>query len=259
MPLTRCGDRETACGAAASLLVNHKCGAFHERHHARTRRGAQSEATSSGVAPPRRDGLVQRCVISRGNLLLQVGCGGRSGDAHTGADPQRRDTIPKTHGHRSSPFGCPSTHSVRCFLSASPLATRQVSRIKLVLSGSFNPLHDGHVQLLKRAAEVVRLPASSFEEGVQAFEICTANVDKAPIDVEQLMARVEAFVAVRAPLVVTCDEQTFVQKAEVRARSLTDKQAEARGGGASPALRLSCFALGSLQRCHLCWRRRWRW
>ena len=91
----------------------------------------------------------------------------------------------------------------------------QVSRIKLVLPGSFNPLHAAHVQVLQKASAVASLPDSSINDGVSVFEISVANADKGIIDESQLFTRVRDIVATGASLVVTGEEKTFVAKAEV--------------------------------------------
>ncbi|PIA63792.1 hypothetical protein AQUCO_00201254v1 [Aquilegia coerulea] len=59
------------------------------------------------------------------------------------------------------------------------------SERKIILSGSFNPLHDGHLKLLEVATRI--------SEGVPCFEISAINADKPPLTVPQIKERVEQF------------------------------------------------------------------
>lgn len=53
-------------------------------------------------------------------------------------------------------------------------ATKNVSKARLVLSGSFNPLHEGHKELLRQAAQLEGL--DPIED--TCFELSIANADK---------------------------------------------------------------------------------
>lgn len=54
-----------------------------------------------------------------------------------------------------------------------------------ILSGSFNPLHEGHRSLAKAASELV--------EGPVAYELSIANVDKPPLKEEEVRRRIVQF------------------------------------------------------------------
>lgn len=75
----------------------------------------------------------------------------------------------------------------------------------LILSGAFNPLHDGHLGMAHAAAFLTGLPA--------AFELAAVNVDKPPLPAEIILDRMAQFagrytvLASRAP--------TFVEKARL--------------------------------------------
>jgi hypothetical protein len=75
----------------------------------------------------------------------------------------------------------------------------------VLLSGSFNPLHQGHVELLLAAEKVTR------RDGL--LELSVTNVDKPPLDVVEIERRLSQF---KGPFsaVVTC-APTFARKAEL--------------------------------------------
>jgi len=76
---------------------------------------------------------------------------------------------------------------------------------RLLFSGSFNPLHQGHVQLAEVASNQCRHPV--------CMEISLENVDKPPLARDELEHRIEQFRG-RFPVVVT-RAPTFVEKARL--------------------------------------------
>ncbi len=75
----------------------------------------------------------------------------------------------------------------------------------LLLSGAFNPVHEGHLQLAKIASEIVGAPAS--------FDLSVLNADKPPLADEEVRRRLMQFVW-RAPVWLT-RAPTFVEKARL--------------------------------------------
>jgi hypothetical protein len=76
--------------------------------------------------------------------------------------------------------------------------------LKGILSGSFNPRHDGHTQLREVAERQLK--------GTVAYEISIRNVDKPPLDYVSLESRAAQFAD--APLAFT-NAPTFVEKSRV--------------------------------------------
>jgi nicotinamide mononucleotide (NMN) deamidase PncC len=76
---------------------------------------------------------------------------------------------------------------------------------RVLLSGSFNPLHHGHLALADAAARLADAPA--------AFELAVVNADKPPLAHEEVRRRLAAF-AWRAPLWLT-RAPTFTEKAHL--------------------------------------------
>jgi hypothetical protein len=76
-------------------------------------------------------------------------------------------------------------------------------RPKVILPGSFNPMHEGHRRLAEVAARLVGGPA--------AFELSVANVDKPALSAEEVAHRLAQFTW-QAPVWLT-RAPTFVEKA----------------------------------------------
>lgn len=78
-------------------------------------------------------------------------------------------------------------------------------RPKAVLPGAFNPLHEGHRRMSQVAGEILGVPIH--------FELSITNVDKAPLDSEEVSRRVGQF-AVDRTVWITC-APTFVEKSRL--------------------------------------------
>ncbi|CAI0387009.1 unnamed protein product [Linum tenue] len=86
--------------------------------------------------------------------------------------------------------------------SAPPNAER-----KIILPGSFNPLHDGHLKLLEVAT-------SLCGNGYPCFEISAINADKPPLTVSQIKDRVKQFERVGKTVIIS-NQPYFYKKAEL--------------------------------------------
>lgn len=78
---------------------------------------------------------------------------------------------------------------------------------KIILSGSFNPLHNGHLKLLEVATSICG-------DGYPCFEISAINADKPPLTVSQIKDRVKQFGKVGKTVIVS-NQPYFYKKAEL--------------------------------------------
>ncbi len=74
-----------------------------------------------------------------------------------------------------------------------------------LLPGSFNPLHQGHIELAAAAKRVLANPV--------AFELSVVNVDKPPLEAEEIRRRVDQFQGIGT--VVLTRAETFHKKAQL--------------------------------------------
>ncbi|TXG57315.1 hypothetical protein EZV62_018628 [Acer yangbiense] len=78
---------------------------------------------------------------------------------------------------------------------------------KIILSGSFNPLHDGHLKLLEVATSICG-------DGYPCFELSAVNADKPPLTVSQIKDRVKQFGKVGRTVIIS-NQPYFYKKAEL--------------------------------------------
>ncbi|KAI9170463.1 hypothetical protein LWI28_028405 [Acer negundo] len=78
---------------------------------------------------------------------------------------------------------------------------------KIILSGSFNPLHDGHLKLLEVATSI-------SGNGYPCFELSAVNADKPPLTVSQIKDRVKQFGKVGRTVIIS-NQPYFYKKAEL--------------------------------------------
>ncbi|KAL6839881.1 hypothetical protein ACP4OV_029691 [Aristida adscensionis] len=78
---------------------------------------------------------------------------------------------------------------------------------KIILPGSFNPLHDGHLRLLEVAS-------SMCDDGLPFFEISAINADKPPLSVAEVKSRVDQFRKAGKNVIIS-NQPYFYKKAEL--------------------------------------------
>ncbi|XP_047341238.1 uncharacterized protein LOC124944935 [Impatiens glandulifera] len=78
---------------------------------------------------------------------------------------------------------------------------------KIILPGSFNPLHEGHVKLLEVATSICG-------DGHPCFELSAINADKPPLTVSQIKERVKQFEKFGKSVIIS-NQPYFYKKAEV--------------------------------------------
>jgi len=74
----------------------------------------------------------------------------------------------------------------------------------IILAGSFNPLHDGHIKLLRTAEKITGKTG--------AFEISLSNVDKGKLDLVEADNRISQF---KDENLIVCNAQLFIDKAKM--------------------------------------------
>lgn len=75
----------------------------------------------------------------------------------------------------------------------------------VILSGAFNPLHEGHLGMAQAAETLLNQPI--------AFELAAVNVDKPPLPADVILARISQLAGRYAVLV--SDAPTYIQKARL--------------------------------------------
>ncbi|KAJ4830434.1 hypothetical protein Tsubulata_029839 [Turnera subulata] len=99
-------------------------------------------------------------------------------------------------------------HGEICFkvypFSGTPTANEER---KIVLPGSFNPLHDGHLKLLEVATRICG-------NGYPCFEISAVNADKPSLSISQIKDRVKQFEKVGKTVIIS-NQPYFYKKAEL--------------------------------------------
>jgi nicotinic acid mononucleotide adenylyltransferase len=88
-------------------------------------------------------------------------------------------------------------------ISADGEVAENTDQTPIILSGAFNPLHEGHLELAKAAQGLLNLPIT--------FELAARNVDKDPLSPTEVLERMAQF-AGRWP-VVASHAATFLEKA----------------------------------------------
>ncbi|KAK7343426.1 hypothetical protein VNO77_12161 [Canavalia gladiata] len=88
-----------------------------------------------------------------------------------------------------------------------PFANEIRAERKIIMPGSFNPLHDGHIMLMEVATRICG-------DGYPCFEISAVNADKPPLSVSQIKDRVKQFENVGKTIIIS-NQPYFYKKAEL--------------------------------------------
>lgn len=191
-------------GATAALVSDRPRRGEHRFHIALA--NAAGIAHCSGVlAKGRRDRAAEEDLVARAIVLfLAQGCGvaGVSPRSLLDADERFEETVVATsdaidHLVAGALDRLTAQPDGQLLLSAPPPA--------LLLPGSFNPLHPGHLALAQVAEAISQRPL--------AFEISVTNVDKPPLAGETVRQRITQF-AWKSPVELT-RAPTFLQKSRL--------------------------------------------
>ena len=198
------GARLVGLGATAGLVTDRPRKGDHRAHIAVTTE-AGADVCSITLDKGRRDRAGEEDLVARAIVLcLARRCGIAapspasllaSGDRHTEESVVPTDPIDELiAGRLERVTVSPDGHVVSA--AAAP---------RVVLPGSFNPVHAGHLLLAQIAEEIVQAPV--------AFEISVTNVDKPPLSADEVRRRVAQF-AGRARVELT-RAPTFLEKSRL--------------------------------------------
>ena len=191
-------------GATAALVSDRPRRGEH-RFHIAVVNSAGVAHCSGTLAKGRRDRAAEEDLVSRAIVLfLAQGCGVVADSARSmlDADEHFEETVVTTLDSIDQLLAGELDR-----VTAQPDGQLMLSapRSVVLLPGSFNPLHSGHVMLARVAEELSQQPV--------AFEISVTNVDKPPLAGETVRQRLTQF-AWKAPVELT-RAPTFLEKSRL--------------------------------------------
>lgn len=197
------GTDVVGLGATAALVSDRPRRGEH-RFHIAIAASAGVTRCSGVLAKGRRDRAAEEDLVSRAIVLfLAQGCGVAAPSPRSVMDADEDFVEPVVV---SDPIDRLLAGEVdRVTVQPDGQMMLSAPRPLLVLPGSFNPVHEGHVSLATIAEEVRQQSAT--------FEISVTNVDKAPLTSETVRLRVAQFAGKR-PLELT-RAPTFLEKSRL--------------------------------------------
>lgn len=202
--LVPAGTELVGLGATAALVSDRPRKGEH-RFHIAAATAAGVEHCTGVLAKGRRDRAAEEDLVSRAIVLwLARACGIEA--------PSPRSLLDADE-HYSETVGATASTIDQLLAGEVPRVTVQpdgqmtlsAPRPSVLLPGSFNPIHDGHVSLARVAEELRQQPV--------AFEISVTNVDKPPLGSETVRQRLRQF-AWKAPVELT-RAPTFLEKSRL--------------------------------------------
>lgn len=202
--LAPAGARPVGIGATAALVSDRPRRGEH-RCFIATATGAGVDAVGIVLAKGRRDRAAEEDVVARAIvLMLARACGvAAPPPAHLLAPDDTCADVPAGGEDLIERIVAGSAERITVWPDGQIAGAG--SPPALVLPGSFNPLHDGHVRLADVAQDIAGAAAS--------FELSVVNVDKPPLTAPAVRERAAQF-AWRAPLELT-RVPTFVEKSRL--------------------------------------------
>jgi nicotinamide mononucleotide (NMN) deamidase PncC len=191
-------------GATAALVSDRPRRGEHRFHIACVGAAGVSHCTVV-LAKGRRDRAEEEALVARAIILwLARACGVDAPSPQSLLDPDEQ----------FAEADVPATDTIDALLSGSvdrvtALPDGQLviggASPPLVMPGSFNPVHDGHVRLARTASDIRQHPTT--------FEISVTNVDKPPLSGEVVRNRLRQF-AWKSPVELT-RAPTFLEKSRL--------------------------------------------
>jgi len=198
------GARLVGLGATAGLVTDRPRQGEH-RCHIAVATGAGTDVHSIVLAKGRRDRPAEEDLVARAIVLcLARGCGVDAPSPRVLLDADER--YAEAAAAANDPIDrivAGSLDRVTAWPDGQLVQSAPPPRV--VLPGSFNPLHAGHLLLARVAEEMRQLPI--------AFEISVINVDKPPLAADEVRSRLEQF-AWRARVELT-RAPTFLEKSRL--------------------------------------------
>jgi nicotinamide mononucleotide (NMN) deamidase PncC len=191
-------------GATAALVSDRPRRGEHRFHIAFANSAGIAHCTAV-LAKGRRDRSAEEALVSRAIILFLAqacGVGAPSPRSLLDADEQFDQTVVAAEDHIDRLLAGALDR-----VTAQPdgQLTHSAPQPVVLLPGSFNPLHSGHVMLARVAEEISQQPL--------AFELSVTNVDKPPLASETVRRRLAQF-AWKAPVELT-RAPTFLQKSRL--------------------------------------------